>query len=123
MENNIEKIKKDIESILSPKRYNHSVGVMERAEKLAKIYGIDIQECDERKKKFAQGLVDLFYSKPKLSIERVEKGLNERYNIPISVRKILERYLNILKENNETEEVSIVENLLEKRIKSDIEGR
>ncbi len=86
-------------------------------------YGIDIQECDERQKKFAQGLVDLFYSKPKLSIERVEKGLNERYNIPISVRKILERYLNILKENNETEEVSIVENLLEKRIKSDIEGR
>ena len=45
METNIEKIRKDIEKILSPKRYRHSIGVMERAEELAKIYKVDVQKA------------------------------------------------------------------------------
>lgn len=40
---NSENLKKDVERALSPKRYQHSIGVMERAEKLAKIYGVDIE--------------------------------------------------------------------------------
>lgn len=35
----IEEIKQELETILSPKRYEHSVGVMEKAIELAKIYG------------------------------------------------------------------------------------
>lgn len=37
----IEKIKKDLKEMLSEKRYNHSIGVMEKAIELAKIYGVD----------------------------------------------------------------------------------
>ena len=39
----IEKILKDIKSILSEKRYIHSIGVMKQAEYLAKKYGQDIE--------------------------------------------------------------------------------
>lgn len=41
----IERINKDVKQILSEKRYNHSVGVMKRAEEIAKIYGIDIEKA------------------------------------------------------------------------------
>ncbi len=37
----IEKIKKDLKEMLSEKRYNHSIGVMDKAIELARIYGID----------------------------------------------------------------------------------
>ena len=37
----IEKIKKDLQEMLSEKRYNHSIGVMNKAIELAKIYGVD----------------------------------------------------------------------------------
>lgn len=39
---NIEKIKEDLKQILSEKRYIHSVGAMEKAIEMAKIYGEDI---------------------------------------------------------------------------------
>lgn len=38
---NLEKIKEELKTILSEKRYTHSIGVMKRAKHLAKIYGID----------------------------------------------------------------------------------
>lgn len=37
----IEKIKKDLQEMLSEKRYNHSIGVMNKAIEFAKIYGVD----------------------------------------------------------------------------------
>ena len=37
----IEKIKIDLRKMLSEKRYNHSIGVMNKAIELAKIYGVD----------------------------------------------------------------------------------
>lgn len=37
----IEKIKKDLQEMLSEKRYNHSISVMNKAIELAKIYGVD----------------------------------------------------------------------------------
>ena len=37
----IEKIKKDLKNMLSEYRYNHSIGVMNKAIELAKIYGVD----------------------------------------------------------------------------------
>lgn len=37
----LEIIKKDLREVLSEDRYNHSIGVMEKAEELAKIYGVD----------------------------------------------------------------------------------
>ncbi len=36
-------IKNDLKDILSEKRYIHSIGVMEMAEKLAEIYNVDVQ--------------------------------------------------------------------------------
>lgn len=39
----IEQIKKDLKETLSEKRYNHSIGVMEMAEELAKLYGADVE--------------------------------------------------------------------------------
>lgn len=45
METNIEKIKEELKSILSEKRYNHSIGVMKMAAKLAKKYGISEEEA------------------------------------------------------------------------------
>ena len=44
-ENLINKINEDIKKELSEKRYNHSVGVMKKAEELAKIYGIDVNKA------------------------------------------------------------------------------
>ena len=41
----IEKIKKDLKEMLSEKRYNHSIGVMEKAIELAKIYGVDEEKA------------------------------------------------------------------------------
>ena len=40
-----ENIKNDIKQILSEKRYNHSLGVVKRAEQLAQIYNQDIQKA------------------------------------------------------------------------------
>ena len=40
-----EKIKKDLREILSEKRYNHSIGVMEMAGKLAKLYNVDVEKA------------------------------------------------------------------------------
>ena len=37
----IEKIKKDLKEMLSEHRYNHSIGVMNKAVELAKVYGVD----------------------------------------------------------------------------------
>ena len=41
----IEKIKQDVKNILSEKRYRHSVGTMKRAEKMAKIYNVDVEKA------------------------------------------------------------------------------
>lgn len=38
----LEKINDDVKNSLSEKRYNHSVGVMKKAEELAKLYNVDI---------------------------------------------------------------------------------
>lgn len=39
----IKKIQSDLKEILSERRYEHSIGVMEMAGELAKIYGVDIE--------------------------------------------------------------------------------
>ena len=41
----IDKIKQELKENLSDKRYIHSLGTMERAEELAKIYGVDIEKA------------------------------------------------------------------------------
>lgn len=41
----IEKIETDLKEILSEKRYNHSISVMNMAEELARIYGVDIVDA------------------------------------------------------------------------------
>lgn len=38
----LDRINEDIKNELSEKRYNHSIGVMKKAEELAKIYGVNI---------------------------------------------------------------------------------
>ena len=42
---NINKINEDIKKELSEKRYNHSVGVMKKAEELAKIYNVNVNKA------------------------------------------------------------------------------
>ena len=41
----LNKINEDIKKELSEKRYNHSVGVMKKAEELAKIHGVDVNKA------------------------------------------------------------------------------
>lgn len=41
----IEKIKEEIKNNLSERRYNHSIGTMKRAEKMAKIYNVDVEKA------------------------------------------------------------------------------
>ena len=41
----IEDVKQELEKILSPKRYEHSIGVMEKAIELAEIYGEDKEKA------------------------------------------------------------------------------
>ena len=45
---NIEKIKKDLKQVLSERRYEHSIGVMNMAEEFAKIYKVDIETAKIR---------------------------------------------------------------------------
>lgn len=45
METNIEKIKEELKSMLSEKRYNHSIGVMKMAKKLAKQYNVNEEQA------------------------------------------------------------------------------
>lgn len=45
VENLLQEINKDAKQILSEKRYIHSVGVMKKAEELAKKYGIDVNKA------------------------------------------------------------------------------
>lgn len=45
MKINIEQIKQDLKEILSEKRYIHSIGVMKRAEELAIIYGVNVEQA------------------------------------------------------------------------------
>ena len=39
----LKEIQEYVKEQLSEKRYNHSVGVMERSEELAKMYGADVE--------------------------------------------------------------------------------
>lgn len=41
----LEKIDKDIKKELTERRYEHSIGVMKKAEELAKIYGVNVAEA------------------------------------------------------------------------------
>ena len=41
----LNKIDNDLKKVLSEKRYNHSTGVMKKAEELAKIYKIDVNKA------------------------------------------------------------------------------
>lgn len=41
----LNKIDNDLKKVLSEKRYNHSIGVMKKAEELAKIYKIDVNKA------------------------------------------------------------------------------
>jgi predicted HD superfamily hydrolase involved in NAD metabolism len=41
----LNKIDNDLKKVLSEKRYNHSIGVMKKAEELAKIYKIDVDKA------------------------------------------------------------------------------
>lgn len=41
----IEKIKEDLKENMSERRYIHSLGVMEMAEELAKVYNVDVEEA------------------------------------------------------------------------------
>ena len=43
MEEIIEKVKKDLKQILSERRYEHSIGVMNMARELAEIYNVDVE--------------------------------------------------------------------------------
>ena len=43
MEEIIEKVKNDLKQILSERRYEHSIGVMNMAGELAKIYNVDVE--------------------------------------------------------------------------------
>ena len=45
VEESLKKINEDVKKELSEKRYNHSVGVMKKAEELAKIYGADVNKA------------------------------------------------------------------------------
>lgn len=45
VEEMLQKIDKDIKQELSEKRYQHSLGVMKKAEELAEIYGVDVNKA------------------------------------------------------------------------------
>lgn len=85
----IDIIKNDLKGILSEKRYIHSIGVMEMAEKLANIYNVDIQTA-----KIAGLLHDIAKEMSPEEMIRYVKENNieidevERINIPILHGKI-----------------------------------
>ena len=85
----IEEMKKDLKELLSKRRYEHSIGVMNMAEELAKIYNVDIQNA-----KIAGLLHD---NAKEMKIEEILKYVKEnkikinkfeRLNLPILHGKI-----------------------------------
>ena len=85
----IEKIQKDLKQILSEKRYNHSIGVMEMAGELAKIYGVDIEMAklagllhDNAKEMSKEDILE-YIKQNNIQINEFEK-----FNLPILHGKI-----------------------------------
>lgn len=70
---NIEEIKKDIRSNLSDYRYNHSLRVMEEAERLAKHYHADIEKCK---------VCGLTHDMCKEFTREENEKIIEKYNLP-----------------------------------------
>ena len=76
----IEKIQEDLKETLSERRYEHSIGVMEMAGELAKIYGVDIETAkiagllhDNAKEIPDDGMLK-YVEKNKIEINEFEKN-------------------------------------------------
>ena len=85
----IEKIKEDLKQILSERRYTHSIGVMEMAEELAKIYNVDIETAriagllhDNAKEMSKEEMLKY------IEENNIEINEFERFNIPLLHGKI-----------------------------------
>lgn len=76
---NLKEIQEDVKNILSEERYVHSVGVMERAEELAKIYGEDIEIAKlvgithDIAKELTNDEIIAYVNKNNIEIDEIEK--------------------------------------------------
>ena len=75
----IEQVKRELKEILSEKRYIHSIGVMERAEELAKIYGVDVDQAKlvglthDIAKEFTKEQAIEYVKKHRIVLDEIEK--------------------------------------------------
>ncbi len=85
----IEEMKKDLKELLSKRRYEHSIGVMNMAEELAKIYNVDIQNAKiagllhDNAKEMKKEEILKYVKENKIKINKFE-----RLNLPILHGKI-----------------------------------
>ena len=85
----IEEMKKDLKELLSERRYEHSIGVMNMAEELAKIYNVDIQNAKiagllhDNAKEMKKEEILKYVKENKIKINKFE-----RLNLPILHGKI-----------------------------------
>lgn len=102
---NIEGLKDELKKVVSEKRYNHSIGVMNTAIELAKIYGVD-----EEKVKVAAILHDYAKNFSKERLEEIaKKYFKDETKDYILVTEILHSYASaqILKEKFNIEDKDI----------------
>lgn len=75
----LEEIIEDVRKNLSPKRFAHSMGVMERIEELANIYGVDVQKAKkvgiahDIAKELSEKEVSTYVKGNNIFVSRVEK--------------------------------------------------
>ncbi len=105
----LEQIKKELKEILSETRYEHSIRVMEKAEELAKIHGVDVEKAklcglthDIAKEMTVQENFE-YLKKNKISIDRVQRKnikllhgkigadlVKKKYHFPLDMQKAIE---------------------------------
>lgn len=76
---NLEEIKEDLKQILTEKRYNHSVGTMNMARELAKVYGEDEEEAafagliHDIAKEMSKEQIEEFVQKHNITMDEIER--------------------------------------------------
>ena len=122
----IEKIKQDVKNILSEKRYRHSVGTMKRAEKMAKIYNVDVEKYNIEIDEIERLCPDLLHGKIAAHMCKEKYGFDEEIQEAISFHTTSNVNLSILgkiifladitEENRNFEDIEFLRDLSEKDI-------
>ena len=118
----IERIKNDLKENLTEYRYIHSLGVMEMAEELAKVYNVDVESAriagllhDIAKEMTKEESLE-YVEKNNIAIDEVEKTL---YDVSEQIQKAIEYHTETSPNMDELAKIIYVSDKIERNRKSE----